>query len=210
MARLWASTATVISRRELIPACLLASIAIHFYIASVVGAASLSSEHTLTYPTIRNHPIAAPNENRFTPDAPSYYHLNELLYKTTNGDESPQAIALPNLRPLDGAHLKPRGMKALDTAAADGDTANANEDESPIDGATKETMQGRRPHGTSFMGGKANGAADRDGAGLMRGQADARNSFRPDDDATIQRKSTNLDDDSVDEPQPSRLRARGE
>lgn len=115
---------------------------------------------------------------------------------------------------MDGAQLKPRSMKA----ANEDDVANANEDDS-IDGTTmRATKRGRGPQeSSSFMGGETDeGAANRDGAGggnggggLARGQAGAgRNNIGPDDDATIQRKSTNLDDDSVDEP-PARLKARG-
>lgn len=110
------------------------------------------------------------------------------------------------MRPLDGAHLRPRSMKA----ASDGDElAGADEDDSPIDG----WMRGRRPHSMGGNGdeiGPGAAGANRDSAlerKLARGHTDVRDNIGPDDDATIQRKSTNLDDDSVDEP-PAQLRAR--
>lgn len=61
-------------------------------------------------------------------DAPKFYHLNELLYKSTSAGDSPQAAALPGTFGADGtdndlgppgsmaaspmqAPIKPRGMK---------------------------------------------------------------------------------------------------
>jgi hypothetical protein len=87
-------------------------------------------------------------------------------------------------------------------AADDGGVVGANEDGSPIDGTVKASKRGRGPLEPSFMGGQVD-------SGLARGHTDARNNIGPDDDATIQRKSTNLDDDSIDEP-PARLKAKGE
>lgn len=165
-----------------------------------ISASSLEAEQTLTLPPTSTHV-----HDRTLLDAPKYYHLNELLYKTTSGDESPQAAALPNLRP----HLGPRG----------GDVASAapDENDSPIDGLVREMRGGRKESTmtTSSIGGSTGSGLNSDGAengraapanggGVttpMRG-----NNFGPDDEATIQRKSTNLDYNPAEEQPPARLR----
>lgn len=152
-------------------------------------------------------------------DAPKFYHLNELLYKTTDGNESPQAAALPNFaRPLasDGAakmsQLKPRGM-TRNLAPTNGH--NADSGESSIEGLVRMMQARGKPQDganaidddDSDVGG-ADAGSDRSPPMTRRLANGARGSSVGDrgesaHEATIQRK-TNLDDDASGLPEADR------
>lgn len=160
-------------------------------------------------------------------DAPKLYHLNELLYKATDGNESPQSPALPafTMGPGDGSAgrpigaLRPRAM-AHDGAEADGDSSieglvrmmRGRGASSPRETEAIDDETGLKENGGG--GGGARGASNTPArrGGESKGASGRR--LKPDDEATIQRKSTNLDDDAAGFPETgqsaSRIRARGE
>lgn len=126
-------------------------------------------------------------------DAPKYYHLNALLYKGPRGDESSHSAASP-MGPLDGAHIKASGMDMEHS----GGKSHDGDEESSIDSLI-EAMKRRKAKEMAE-------AITNDGKGIRTMGAD---DIVPDDEATIQRKSTDVAEDSAGFPEASRLRSRG-
>lgn len=150
-----------------------------------------------------NHDLPNPLINQL--DAPKYYDLNAMLYKKAipfSSSRSPSEGS-SNLGPSGGARIKPKEdfvgndeESSIDSLIRAMRRSKEN-DNSGSDGTGKETS------GIIYDGidGASNGNGRRSGMMDSIGSAD---------EATIQRKSTNLDDDSTSHEAPSsRLRSKG-
>lgn len=180
-------------------------------------------------PTISSQSLTSSNStlNKNT-DAPKFYHLNELLYKSTSGAASPQAVALPagSLRPRPVGEARPSISRGASGSADDGDTDDS------FEGLVRR-MRGRRPDTTTATAKGADGDAELDTqvGGAKRAPTNGGPKTTPpspgtsirDEDAdepTIQRKQTTSNFNDHDDGLPetagpakspsSRVRARGE
>lgn len=165
----------------------------------LIDAAGLLESYISNEP-IENHQSndILPNLNTNTinvnqsPDAPKYYERNSLLYKSP---KSPSNTNLPldDLKPLDGARINPKDM-TLATAF------EKEDDPPPIDGLIRAMRKKENPateSGVSYHGqGNKESMMDSIGTGLTG-----------EDEASVQRKSTNIEpDSSLSSGTSSRLR----
>lgn len=144
-------------------------------------------------------------------DAPKYYNLNSLLYKKTSTSQSGDGKSIPTF-------IKPKDR--IDNEEAD----NNDENSSSVDDLIRSMK--RRQHTISTNRGKNDEPSsindeDEQGATEDEGQVSNRkkginNFIGEEDEATIQRKSTNIDRDSDDaadsslrSDQSSRLKLSG-
>lgn len=161
---------------------------------TVVIVICCSLQQTASLVSPNNEILTSKFADQSTSDAPKYYHLNALLYKRPSTDgiigETPQSAALPDadndaMGPLvDGAkpamktpYLKPKGMSVASRGQGSG--LNDDEEDASIDSLIRAMK--RRPKEMAELS--------------------------PEDEATIQRKSTSSLDDNSDQPATSsRLR----
>lgn len=157
-----------------------------------LGALSSKSSETNQ---LSHHDLSNQLHNINQIDAPKYYALNALLYKTPASSYNKNSLSTSDLRPRDGARLEPK-TGGVERAGG------SSSEESPIDDLISAM---RRSKEAAMVEDKQTGVTydSSKKAGTMGGSG----SFGTDDEATIQRKSTNLDDDS--ELMSSRLRSKG-
>lgn len=165
----------------------------------LIDAASLLESH-IPNELIKNHQsdniLSNLNTNIINinqpPDAPKYYERNSLLYKSPKSSSNTN-IPLDDLKPLDGARINPKDMtltKALDE----------EDDSSSIDGLIRAMRKKENPateSGVSYYGqGNKESMMDSTSRGLTE-----------EDEASVQRKSTNIEpDSSLSSGTSSRLR----
>lgn len=124
-------------------------------------------------------------------DAPKYYERNSLLYKSPKSSNANTAI--DDLKPLDGARINPKDMTL--TSSLDED-----DESSSIDGLIR--VMRRKENRATEPGVSYYGPRNKEGMvdTISRGTAE-------DDEASVQRKSTNIEADSSLSPgTSSRLR----
>lgn len=157
-------------------------------------------------------------------DAPKYYDLNALLYKNkqtgdkTSSSASDDASGVSDLRPINGARINPRdgsveneasnpgGESSIDSLIRAMRRSMAEQDRKQLDRDSRpDSMSSvdESDDGSSYESGKRGPNTGAVGSGGRKSAVD----IGSDDEASIQRKSTNIDDDSSGVS--SRLRGNG-
>lgn len=168
------------------------------FACSLIDAASLLESHIPTELTENqnlNEIFSESNSNiniDHSPDAPKYYERNSLLYKSPKSTFYAN-LPIDDLKPLDGARINPKDMSL---------TSSLDEEDEPssIDGLIRAMRKKENPEtepGVSYNGPRSKeGMMDTVSRGLTE-----------DDEASIQRKSTNIEaDSSLSSGTSSRLR----
>jgi len=196
-----------------------------FLLLIYISAIGSSNALTLTKSTSNiTHDAAVKTQTQST-DAPKFYYLNELLYKSASAKHSPQAAALPAYQQNKGSGvmqaagnddrlsqaspsglpekrqgpLRPRTMPSAGLPANDDDDYN-DDGKTPADSSIDSLLRAMRKRNEGKTSPKSNGeAAERgekiDSGSNLGNRANGARGDDRDDESTIQRKSTFDGDD---------------
>lgn len=176
-------------------------ITITLAVTSLVTCCTCAGQLSDTSDRLISYPFSYPNHHYLSndlqinqrTDAPKYYDLNALLYKSTNNKHRGTA----DLRPLDGEPISsPRRAQT-----------NVDDEESSIDSLIRN-MQRNKANTDSLddINATNEGISKTSLGGDGNSRRPMNNGIGPDDEATIQRKSTNVEDEQSP-TSSSRLRA---